>query len=100
MKWKFIILFITSMVIIPQGFSQNLDEQKEKQMEQAIESIAESDETDITNSVILDDITKITEHPVNINMASQEELENLYMLDFRQIQNCLLYTSDAADEEE
>jgi len=91
MKWKFIILFITSMVIIPQGFSQNLDEQKEKQMEQAIESIAASDETDITNSVILDDITKITEHPVNINMASQEELENLYMLDFRQIQNIIVY---------
>ena len=91
MKGKFVILLFSSMVIFLQGFSQNKDDQKEKQMEQAIESIAESDETDIANSVILDDITKITEHPVNINMASQEELENLYILDFRQIQNIMAY---------
>ena len=79
------------MVIIRPVFSQNKEEEKEKQVEQVIESIAESDEVDITNSVILEDIIKNAEHPVNINMASADELEQLNMLDFRQIQNIILY---------
>lgn len=83
------LLFL--MMIIRTGYSQNKEEEKEKQIEQVIESIAESDEVDITNSVILEDITKNAEHPVNINMASAEELEQLTMLDFNQIQNIILY---------
>ena len=88
-KMKYILLLLT-MVSLP-GFSQINDDQKEKQMEEAIESVAESDEAEIDNSVILEDITKNAEHPVNINMASQEELEQLNMLDFRQIKNIIDY---------
>ena len=72
-------------------FSQNKEQQKENQIEQAIESIVESDETEITNSVILEDITKNAEHPININTASEDELERLNILDFRQIQNIIAY---------
>jgi len=79
------------MMISLQCFSQNQEQQKEKQIEQAIESIAESDEVDITNSVVLEDITRNAENPVNINMASEEELEQLNMLDFRQIKNIIDY---------
>ena len=91
MNWrsKYVLLFL--MMIIRSGYSQNLEEEKQKQIEQAIESIAESDEADITNSVILEDITKNAEHQININMASSEELEQLNMLDFRQIQNIIVY---------
>ena len=84
------MLFLLMMIFRP-GFSQNKEEQKDRQIEQVIESIAESDEVDITNSVILEDITKNAEHPLNINMASADELEQLNMLDFRQIQNIILY---------
>lgn len=83
-----LLLFMLSFL---QGFSQNKEDQKEKQIEQVIESIAESDEVDITNSVVLEDISKNAENPVNINMASEVELERLNMLDFRQIKNIIDY---------
>ncbi len=86
-----IYLLLSLIVLFLQGFSQNKEDQKEIQIEQAIESIAESDEIDITNSVVLEDITKNAEHPININMASELELEKLNMLDFRQIQNIVSY---------
>ena len=91
MNKRSIFLLLLIMMIFLEGFSQNKDEQKEKQIEQAIESIAESDETEISNSVMLEDITHNAEHPVNINMASEEELGKLNMLDFRQIQNIIAY---------
>ncbi len=91
MNWRSKYLLLSLMVIFLHGFSQNKEEQKEKQVEQAIESIAESDETDITNSVMLEDITKNAEHQVNINIASEAELEQLGMLDFRQIKNIIDY---------
>jgi hypothetical protein len=91
MEWRPKYLILLLMVIFYQGFSQNREEVKEKQVEQAIESIAESDETDIDNSLILEDITKNSENQVNINMATAEELEQLNMLDFRQIQNIIAY---------
>ena len=91
MNWRSKYLLLSLMLLFLQGFSQNKEDQKEKQIEQVIESIAESDEVDITNSVVLEDISKNAEHPVNINMASEEELERLNMLDFRQIKNIIDY---------
>jgi hypothetical protein len=79
------------MVVFHPGFSQNKEMEKEQQIEQVIESVAESDESEITNSVILEDFTKNAERPVNINMASADELEQLNVLDFRQIQNIIGY---------
>jgi len=73
------------------GFSQINEEQKERLIEEVIESIGESEESDIDNSVFLDDITTNAEHQININTASEEELERLNSLDFRQIQNILDY---------
>ena len=90
-KLKYIFLSLSFMVVFHFGFSQNKEEEKSKQIEQAIESIAQSDEVEITNSVELEDITRNAEHPININTATTEELEQLNMLDFNQIQNILLY---------
>ena len=84
-------LLLPMLMLFLQGFPQNKEDQKENQIEQVIESIAESDEVDISNSVALEDISKNAEHPVNINMASEEELERLNMLDFRQIKNIIDY---------
>ena len=89
-KLKYIFLSLSFMVVFHFGFSQNKEEEKSKQIEQAIESIAQSDEVEITNSVELEDITRNAEHPININTATTEELEQLNMLDFNQIQNILL----------
>ncbi len=88
-RTKYLLLLL--MIFYYQSFSQITEEEKEKQMEQVIEAIAESDESDIDNSVLLDDITKVAEQQININMASADELEQLNMLDFRQIQNIIAY---------
>jgi hypothetical protein len=88
---KYMFLFLFFMLTFRLCFAQNSETEKEKQVEQAIESIAESDEADITNSVVLEDITKNAEHPININMASEEDLEQLNMLDFNQVKNIILY---------
>ena len=85
--WSFIIV----VCVVNSAFSQILEDQKEIQLEQAIESISESDESTIDNSEILEDLTTISEHPLNINSASVEELNQLNMLDFRQVQNIINY---------
>lgn len=73
------------------SFSQNKDGGSEQQMEQVLESVAESDEGDIDNSTLLEDMTTNAEHPVNINFASEDELSRLNLLDFNQIQNLISY---------
>ena len=67
------------------------EEQTEVEIEKAIESIAESDENDIANSVVLDDMTRNAEQLLNINTATSDDLEQLNLLDFNQIQNLLVY---------
>ena len=76
------------------GFSQTNEVQKEQQMEQVLESIAESDEVDINNSTILEDLTHNGENPVNINFATEDELTRLNLLDFNQIQNIISYRKE------
>lgn len=88
---KYVVLFLIILMISSSAFSQNKEGEREMRIEQSIESIAESDEVNITNSVELEDITRNAERQININMASAEELEQLNMLDFNQIQNIILY---------
>ena len=79
-------------LLFPQcALSQNNDGLKEKQMEQVIESIAGSDDVDIDNSTMLEDMTTNAENPVNINLATEDELTKLNLLDFHQIQNMISY---------
>ncbi len=91
MNRRSIFSLLLLMIVTHYSFSQTNEEEREKQMEQVIESIAESEESDIDNSVILDNLTTSAEHQININLASEEELEQLNMLDFRQIQNIINY---------
>lgn len=71
--------------------SQDLNDEKDKEIELIIESLAESDDGEEDNPLILDDLTKYSENPLNINTASAEELERLNIIDFSQIQNLLAY---------
>jgi hypothetical protein len=91
MHWRSKYLFLFIVVVSYKGYSQNNTVQQENQIEQAIESIAESDEVDITNSAVLEDITANAERQININTASEQDLERLNVLDFRQIQNIIAY---------
>ncbi len=89
LRSKFLLLLF--LLLFHFCFSQNKEGQKEQQMEQVIESIAESDEVDIDNSTLLEDLTSNAEHPININSASEDDLSRLNLLDFNQIQNIINY---------
>ncbi len=82
-----LILICTSSA----GFAQITDGQRDSKMEEVIESVAESDESDIDNSVMLETMTENAEHPVSINLASEDDLNRLNLLDFNQIHNLLEY---------
>ncbi len=85
------MLLLCLVLVYNTGFSQTKDEERERQMEGVIESIAESDEADIDNSALLEDLTTNSEHPVSINLATDEDLTRLNLLDFNQIQNLIKY---------
>ena len=71
--------------------SQTKENLREREMEQVIESIAGSEDVDIDNSALLEDMTTNAENPVNVNLASENELTKLNLLDFNQIQNLINY---------
>ena len=85
-----LMAFVLNIFFVPLK-AQDLNDQKEKQIEQIIESIAGSDDSEEDNPLILEDITKYSENPLNINTASAEELERLNIIDFSQINNLLAY---------
>ncbi|MEI6140308.1 MAG: helix-hairpin-helix domain-containing protein [Mariniphaga sp.] len=91
MSVKRTLLLISLILISALCSAQVNEEQNEVEIEKVIESMAESDESDIANSVILDDLTRNAEHQLNINLATSEDLEQLNILDFNQIQNLLAY---------
>lgn len=91
MNYRTKYLLLLFMVIFEYGFPQIIEDRKETLMEEVIESIAESDEVDIDNSALLEDLAKNSEHPLNINMAAPEELDQLNILDFKQIQDIIAY---------
>ena len=91
MNYRTKYLLLLFMVIFEYGFPQIIENRKESVIEEVIESIAESDEVDIDNSPLLEDLAKNSEHPLNINMAAAEELDQLNILNFKQIQDIIAY---------
>jgi hypothetical protein len=81
-------LILLSTIAFPQ-------EKSDFSTDQILECIAESytgeleDEADLTN--ILDDLQGFIESPLNINLATREDLEKLIVLNDRQIETLLAY---------
>jgi hypothetical protein len=71
--------------------AQNLNDEKDRQIEQVIESMTESGNGEDDCPLIIEDLTRYSENPLNINTASAEELERLNIIDFIQIQNIIAY---------
>jgi len=84
-------LLLAALVIPRCAVSQIKDVQRERQMEQVIESIAGSEDVDIDNAILLEDMTTNAENPLNVNLATEEALTKLNLLDFNQIQNLISY---------
>jgi len=71
--------------------AQDVNNEKDKLIEQILESLGESNQAEGYNPLVLDDLIKYSEKPLNINTATVEELERLNIIDFGQIQNILAY---------
>lgn len=86
------LLMSTALMIFGMTVNaQELNDEKERRIEQIIESIAESEDGEEDCPQLLEDLTNYSENPLNINTASTEELERLNIIDFSQIQNILTY---------
>ena len=94
MKIGYVILLLLLIGFPKISFSQGLEDQTDYELEQAVESIATSEEGDVDNSVMLEDLTSNLEHPININLANENELERLNRLNFSQIQQILTYRKE------
>jgi hypothetical protein len=86
------LLMLIALITLPVSLNaQDLNCEKDRQIEQIVESLASSDDGESDNPQILDDLTKYAENPLNINTATADELARLNLVDYRQIQNILGY---------
>jgi hypothetical protein len=83
-------LLLTSAAIYLSLQARAQDTIPDKDIEQKIESIAESAENeDLDYSTLLDGLNSYRRHPLNLNTASREELDDLALLNDIQINNLL-----------
>jgi hypothetical protein len=94
MKGYYLILLLLLIGFPKLSYSQGIEEQPEFELEQAVESMISSDEGDVDNSVILEDLTFNREYPININLANESELVKLNRFNFSQIQQILKYRKE------
>jgi hypothetical protein len=91
MRISITILLMLLLAIFSEMAAQNIDNDKERQIEQTIESFTETKELANDNSVELDDLTRFADNPLNINTVNEEELQKLIWLDFSQVSNLIAY---------
>ncbi len=84
---SFIVAFF---LLATSGYSQQTDLSKEQQMEELVESLSASEDGS-ESSLLLEDISYYTGHPIYINKASEEELLRLNFLNFKQVRSILAY---------
>lgn len=89
---KTIVLIIVQLFFLAtSGYAQQTDLKKEQQMEELVESLAASDDGTSEGSLILDDLSYYTNHPIYINKATEEELFRLNLLNFKQVSSIISY---------
>ena len=62
-----------------------------QQIEELAESLSSSEDGSSESSLLLEDLSQYTTHPININKATEDELTHLNLLNFRQIKRILDY---------
>ncbi len=86
--WGHIIAFLFALLILD-GFAQ--ESGAERNIEAILESMAVNIDEGSGAAVIIEDLERLAETPLNINSASAIELSKLHLLDDIQIQNLLGY---------
>jgi hypothetical protein len=86
-----LLMLISFVMFCVKTNAQNNSDEKQRQIEKIIESVAESDDGEGDSPQVLDDLEKFSERPLNINTATAEEFEQLHLLDLNQINEILNY---------
>ncbi len=71
------------------SFAQTIDNKDENLIEKKVETIAENTEEEIDYTMLVDQLTRYLQNPLNLNNASFEDLDELSLLSDVQINNLL-----------
>lgn len=81
----FLILFFISANL----FAQTIDNKDENLIEKKVETIAENTEQEMDYTMLVDQLTRYLQNPLNLNNASREDFDDLALLSDIQINNLL-----------
>ncbi len=85
-----ILIIISLFLFVNYSFSQEVVDNQQL-IEDLIENIAESSDEELDYTSLFDDFNYFINNPLNLNIATKEELEKLYILNDFQIKSLLHY---------
>ncbi|WP_421918052.1 helix-hairpin-helix domain-containing protein [Marinifilum sp.] len=91
LRIKILFVIMLSCTLVSQ--SQNTTSEQDL-IERIIENIAEQEEENSDYTNLLEEITRLTQNPLNINTASFYELQKLHLLNRNQIEQLLKYRDE------
>jgi DNA uptake protein ComE-like DNA-binding protein len=86
-----ISMFILIFAFVASGYSQQTDLKNEQRIEELVEKMAEMDEAGTESTLLLDDLSYYSTHPIFINRATEEELLRLNLMNFKQVRSIIAY---------
>ena len=84
-------IFLMMFAFMASGYSQQTDLKNEQRIEELVEKMAEIDETSTESTLLLDDLSYYSTHPIFINKATEEELLRLNLMNFKQVRSIINY---------
>jgi hypothetical protein len=91
MSFKHSILVVISVVCFAEAYCQT---ESNRVIEQIIETFAETTNEDFDYSEVYERLNYYSKHPLNLNTASAEQLQELFLLSPIQIQEILKYRAE------
>ena len=83
----FAVIFF--LLVSGNSSAQTIDNKDENLIEKKVETIAENTEEEIDYTMLVDQLTRYLQNPLNLNNASFEDLDELSLLSDVQINNLL-----------
>lgn len=85
----FLLIFLIFFFISANLFAQTIDNKDENLIEKKVETIAENTEQEMDYTMLVDQLTRYLQNPLNLNNASREDFDDLALLSDIQINNLL-----------
>jgi hypothetical protein len=88
---RIVFLFLIAIYSPFSCLGQNTEILKERRMEELAEKLSDTGETGSESLLILDDLTSYSLQPVFVNLATEDELLRLNLLNFSQVRSIVNY---------